>query len=74
MEIVTCECAVSSGRARLTLLYQDASRSPRPRICEFSFSAAMQGNDHTKLEYVDLGPGPNMHTWGAALLSKVSVK
>lgn len=22
--------------------------------------------------YVDLGPGPNKHTWGAALLSKVS--
>lgn len=23
-------------------------------------------------KYVDLGPGPNSHTWGAALLSKVN--
>lgn len=23
-------------------------------------------------QYVDLGPGPNQHTWGAVLLSKVS--
>lgn len=22
-------------------------------------------------QYVDIGPGPNLHTWGAALLSKV---
>lgn len=23
------------------------------------------------LQYVDIGPGPNQHTWGAALFSKV---
>lgn len=23
-------------------------------------------------QYVDIGPGPNSHTWGAVLLSKVS--
>lgn len=23
-------------------------------------------------QYVDIGPGPNQHTWGAALFSKVS--
>lgn len=26
------------------------------------------------LQYVDVGPGPNSHTWGAVLLSKVSCR
>lgn len=25
-----------------------------------------------RVQYVDIGPGPNQHTWGAALFSKVS--
>ena len=27
----------------------------------------------TNTKYVDLGPGPNKHTWGAALLSKFPI-
>jgi len=28
--------------------------------------------DGEKKQHVDIGPGPNSHTWGAVLLSKVT--
>lgn len=59
--------SVLTGRCRTRVMLEEigyVSASTR-NMNPFSQGSAYQ--------YVDLGPGPNSHTWGAVLLSKVSI-
>ena len=71
METETCKSVFGVDSAEIYPLF-----STRVMAEELGFVSDSCSKDLstclTRSQYVDIGPGPEKHTWGAVLLSKVS--